>query len=29
MEAAEGYERMADELERKLKSLGIQQPPSP
>jgi len=29
IEAAEGYERMADELERKLKTLGIQQPPSP
>jgi hypothetical protein len=29
MEAAENYERMADELERKLTALGIQQPPSP
>jgi hypothetical protein len=27
--AAEGYDRMADELEQKLKSLGIQQPPAP
>jgi hypothetical protein len=29
IEAAESYERMADELERKLKTLGIPQPPSP
>jgi hypothetical protein len=29
MEAAESYERMADELERKLKTLGVQQPPFP
>jgi hypothetical protein len=29
MEAAESYERMADALEQKLKSLGIERPPSP
>jgi hypothetical protein len=27
--AAENYERMANELERKLTALGIKQPPSP